>query len=662
MSRKLVRLGGCLLVLSLALVAIRSYGDEPRPKPAVGEDDPFGSESPAPVVGEKPKPNAKPTEDLEDPFGSGDGSNPSAAKKPSAKEPAPKPAQSTKPVAAANAKPKPKSPLKLHGGEKAILKALKQQTSVDFQETPLKDVVEYLSDTHHIPIVLDAAGLKDAGVDPELPVTRRLSGISLQSALQIMLDELQLKWTIHNEVLMITSPQKAESDEYMYTKVYDVADLVIPIQDAALAFNPLTEPGSVVSDPTESPVGQPIVPTFGSTGPNPVVAVPMPGTYVWRGSVGSSRPRDAMANGADFKPLMDLIQNTVATKSWIDNGGNGTISEVPSSLSLAFSQTREVHQEVERLLADLRARQRAMPAFRVELRWLWLDSAHRNALIGSSIDHLSRRAPRSVDLNRFTQIEHQVPSIRACATFMNAQHSMLAAGDRRAVIVNAVPGANGGAGYSPIVTMPNVGVAAGVSALMQPDGKTAMLTVQSVVTRWTPKRGPVTVGAAWGPGSQVDADASQSPMSYSTTGANPTRRVLRGMGGMGIGTEGGFTQVPIEKDKTVPAATLPTVGGPAVTPTQPPAATAQNATSPTSHASISSHGAGSSSCPIDLPVMPTQEFGTTLRVPLGEPVVVGSVTFSPTGDAGLGEAKVDAMEVYLIATTSIVKSPVKKAK
>ena len=38
------------------------------------------------------------------------------------------------------------------------------------------------------------------------------------------------------------------------------------------------------------------------------------------------------ANGADFKPLMDLIQNTVATKSWIDNGGNGTISEFPTGV------------------------------------------------------------------------------------------------------------------------------------------------------------------------------------------------------------------------------------------------------------------------------------------------------------------------------------------
>jgi hypothetical protein len=53
--------------------------------------------------------------------------------------------------------------------------------------------------------------------------------------------------------------------------------------------------------------------------------------------------------------------------------------------------------------------------------------------------------------------------------------------------------------------------------------------------------------------------------------------------------------------------------------------------------------------------MPTQEFGTTLRVPLGKPVIVGSVTFAPAGGAGLGEAKEKPVEVYLIATTSIVR-------
>jgi hypothetical protein len=45
---------------------------------------------------------------------------------------------------------------------------------------------------------------------------------------------LQLKYVIHNEVLLITTPEKAESDDYMTTKVYPVADLVLPIQSTGM--------------------------------------------------------------------------------------------------------------------------------------------------------------------------------------------------------------------------------------------------------------------------------------------------------------------------------------------------------------------------------------------------------------------------------------------
>ena len=115
--------------------------------------------------------------------------------------------------------------------EKKIEEALKQPTQIEFVETPLKDVVDYLKDLHKIEIQLDTAALKEAGVDESTQVTKNIKGISLRSALKLMLDDLQLKYVIHNEVLLITSPAKAESDEYMTTKVYPVADLVLPIKD-----------------------------------------------------------------------------------------------------------------------------------------------------------------------------------------------------------------------------------------------------------------------------------------------------------------------------------------------------------------------------------------------------------------------------------------------
>ena len=63
----------------------------------------------------------------------------------------------------------------------------------------MKDVVDYLKDLHHIEVQLDVPALKEAGVEESTPVTKNLKGISLRSALELMLDESGLKFVVHNE-------------------------------------------------------------------------------------------------------------------------------------------------------------------------------------------------------------------------------------------------------------------------------------------------------------------------------------------------------------------------------------------------------------------------------------------------------------------------------
>jgi hypothetical protein len=188
------------------------------------------------------------------------------------------------------------SPTQLSGdespAERKIRAALLQPTQIEFVETPLKDVVDYLKELHHIEIQLDTAALKEAGVDESAPVTKNLKGISLRSALKLLLDELQLKYVIHNEVLLITSPAKAESDEYMITKAYPVGDLVVP----------------------------------------------QGGEF------------------ANFEPLKETLTSIVAPKTWTDNGGTGDLREmvVGNRLMLVLSQTQEVHEQIEQTLEMLR--------------------------------------------------------------------------------------------------------------------------------------------------------------------------------------------------------------------------------------------------------------------------------------------------------------------
>jgi hypothetical protein len=63
------------------------------------------------------------------------------------------------------------------------------------------------------------------GLDPStLPITKHLEGISLRSALNLMLHDVDLTYVVRHQVLLITTSKAAA--ELLSTKVYPVADLV----------------------------------------------------------------------------------------------------------------------------------------------------------------------------------------------------------------------------------------------------------------------------------------------------------------------------------------------------------------------------------------------------------------------------------------------------
>ena len=119
---------------------------------------------------------------------------------------------------------------KTGSAEAKILDALKQTTQCEFIELPLKDVVTYFADLHGITIVLNNRDLDEVGVNSDTPITKTLKGISLRSALRLILTDHGLTYMIRDEVLQITNPDAAGKPENLIRKVYPVGDLVVPIQ------------------------------------------------------------------------------------------------------------------------------------------------------------------------------------------------------------------------------------------------------------------------------------------------------------------------------------------------------------------------------------------------------------------------------------------------
>ncbi len=253
--------------------------------------------------------------------------------------------------------------------EMEIKRRLKTPVQMRYENRPLREVIDSLSQLTGINIHLDSRGLNQEGVTSDTPITFNLNReIQLKSALNLILEPLHLSYVIKDEVLKITSEQLRDGDLQTYT--YNVADLVIPIpnfvptnniglqgllNDAqaamgygggfgapgpiALANNPYTSQGGVNDNNV-------LAQQF--TGANRGVPTPAVPFGAGPGGLGGG----AMA---DFDSLIDLIISTVATETWAENGGGeAEIRPFPTNLSLVVSQTQTVHEEIADLLEQLR--------------------------------------------------------------------------------------------------------------------------------------------------------------------------------------------------------------------------------------------------------------------------------------------------------------------
>ncbi|MHB8971544.1 MAG: hypothetical protein ACYC3X_04615 [Pirellulaceae bacterium] len=183
-----------------------------------------------------------------------------------------------------------------------IEQALGTVVDVEFTDTALNEVAKFLGDAHGIPIWIDRQALEDNGRGGETPVTISLQGVSLRSALRLMLRELDLMYQVDDEVLKITTPEESENELTM--RIYAVRDF-------------LESPSRAVGRPERS---------------------------------------QSLAN------LLDLIESVVAPDTWDHVGGAGVLSPVDPWGLLVISQTAEVHEQVDNLLQTARRARNAFPA------------------------------------------------------------------------------------------------------------------------------------------------------------------------------------------------------------------------------------------------------------------------------------------------------------
>ena len=262
----------------------------------------------------------------------------------------------------------------LSESEREIYRQLKAPVEVHFNNRPLKDVMDTLSNLTSVNIFLDPLGMMAEGVTSDEPVTLNLSGkpISLKSALTLILEPLRLSYVIRNEVLKITSEQMKDSE--VYPHVYNVADLVTPIPNFVPSHN-LGMPAAMAAAHDALGYGKvggrsysgPLILASleegqqGATTSPSVLSQMLGGGVPMAGQSRGSRQRISPGPGglggaaaADFDSLIELITTTIKPDTWEEVGGSGAIQEFEGTLSLVVTQTQDVHEEIADLLEQLR--------------------------------------------------------------------------------------------------------------------------------------------------------------------------------------------------------------------------------------------------------------------------------------------------------------------
>ena len=225
----------------------------------------------------------------------------------------------------------------------------------------LNEAVVQLADQTGINIIFDDLALRAEGIERDAQVdVPIISPISLQSALEVILNSAGLVYVVESEVIKVTSRGAQKTN--LVPKVYYIGDLVVPHSAPTNPFHMnFMQPNGGNQLGGSFNVAQQGNPVMGQQlgGGNGVGGLSFGGgngPQVGTPSLGSlgGRQLGGITEG-DFEPLIELIQNTIQTESWLDTGsGLGTIQPFVSNLSLIVTQTQEIQDEIQDLLKKLR--------------------------------------------------------------------------------------------------------------------------------------------------------------------------------------------------------------------------------------------------------------------------------------------------------------------
>ncbi len=223
----------------------------------------------------------------------------------------------------------------------------------DYGEAPVefKEVIKQLRNSTGINVVVDPDVLTEKGAEP---VSVTLRDYKLGGALKILLSNLKLAYTLRDDVLYITTAEKAMGKSI--PRVYEVRDLTVSLPHFK-APNLNLRPGGAGEAAVKAIWGEDL-----------------------------ERTQDT-----DLQRLVDLIRENVGAGTWDAEGHSIT----PSSGQIVISTTPDTHKAVDSFLNELRKFNKL--TVHVEARFLSIDKAFLSD-VGFDFRGLGGQNPGSIAL------------------------------------------------------------------------------------------------------------------------------------------------------------------------------------------------------------------------------------------------------------------------
>jgi type II secretory pathway component GspD/PulD (secretin) len=252
-------------------------------------------------------------------------------------------------------------------GDQAVAAQLDRRLpDIKFDAVGFSDVIDFLRDLTSANIFVNWRALEAAGVDKNAPVTARLRDVPFAKVLRTILDDVsggttKLGYTIDEGVITISTEDDLAKNTS--TRVYDIRDLIIDVPDFTDA------PKFDLTQSQGNGGGTTIGGGAGGGGQQG-------GGNLFGGGGGNGETKGPTRQEL-VEAIIKLIQDTVASDTWKDNGGNiGSVRELGGQLIV--TQTPENQRALVKLLDQLRE-QRALQVT-IETRFLFVQRNYLDSL------------------------------------------------------------------------------------------------------------------------------------------------------------------------------------------------------------------------------------------------------------------------------------------